>query len=190
MSEGLLNVAESVLVVVDLQPTFMTGIVERERVLARSKFLISCATLLGVPILATTQNATRMGGVDPSLVEALAPAEPLIDKMAFSCAGSEHFLQRLELTDRTQVLICGIESHICVCQTAVDLLGLEYEVFLAADAISARSQDAHDIAMRRVSDGGGWITHSESCVYEWMRSADHPNFRDVLGFVKAAAGSP
>lgn len=188
MSAGLLDVSESVLVVVDLQPTFMTGIVERERVLARSKFLISCAALLCVPILATTQNATRMGGMDPSLVDVLASAEPFIDKMAFSCAGSEHFLRRLERTDRTQVVVCGIESHICVCQTAVDLFALEYEVFLAADAISARSQDAHEIAMRRVSDNGGWITHSESCVYEWMRSADHPQFREVLGLVKATSG--
>ncbi|MBX7136175.1 MAG: isochorismatase family protein [Fimbriimonadaceae bacterium] len=187
MSDGLLELTESVLVVIDLQPSFMTGVVDRERVLARSKFLIASASALGVPIIATTQYATRMGGVDPSLVEVLAPAEPFIDKMSFSCAGSDHFLRSLERTDRTQVVLCGIESHICVCQTAIDLLGLEYEVYLAADAISARTQEAHDIAMRRISDSAGWITHSESCVYEWMRTAEHPQFRQVLGLVKEAS---
>jgi nicotinamidase-related amidase len=86
------------------------------------------------------------------------------------------------------VVLVGIESHICVTQTAVDLLGSEYDVFLAEDAISARSSGMHTVAMQRLRDIGAVITHTESVVYEAMGGADHGAFRDVLGLVKRFAG--
>lgn len=172
---------DSVLVVVDLQPTFLTPIYEAERVLARSKFLCQAARLLGVPILATEQYPERMGGTEPSLLEHL---DSIFGKKAFSCLGSEEFNAALAAVERSQVVLCGIETHICINQTAHDLLTEEFEVFLATDAISARTAEMHKTGVRRMRDEGVVASHSESIVYEWMESADHPAFRDVLKLVK------
>jgi nicotinamidase-related amidase len=177
---------DSVLVVVDMQPTFLAPIFERDRVKARTKFLIHVAKILDIPILATEQYPERMGGTDPELT-ALLDHAPL-PKLAFSCMGCEPFSAMLGAQDRPQVVICGIETHICVNQTAHDLLDDDYEVLLAADACSARSSAMHDNGLQRLRDEGAAIAHSESIVYEWMQSADHPEFRAILKLVKDFAG--
>jgi len=177
---------DAVIVVIDEQPTFLAAIHEAERVVHRTQFLLEAAKLLGIPVLATEQYPERMGGTH----EAIAPlvSQPIVPKMAFSAAGAEAFVAQLEATQRNQVVLVGIESHICVTQTAVDLLGAEYDVFMAEDAISARSAGMHAVAMQRLRDIGAVITHTESVVYEAMGGADHAAFRDVLGLVKRFAG--
>jgi nicotinamidase-related amidase len=186
LNDILLNSDETILVIIDVQPTFMKAIWQSERVLRRTSFLLAMANLMEVPVLATTQYADRMGSVDEVIARQLGDAV-MVDKMAFSCASSDRFLAQLERTARTQVLLCGIETHICVTQTALELLGLEYDVYLALDAISARDQDAHEAVVRRMSDAGVFIAHSESAAYEWMRTAEHPKFREALELVKSAA---
>lgn len=189
MSDLLVSAEESLLVVIDLQPSFMLGVHDSDAVIDRARFLIEAANLLGVPVIATTQYATRMGGIDERLSTALESAHPVIDKMAFSCAGSEAFVKRLEKTDRVQAVVCGIETHICVCQTVLDLMALDYDVYVVGDAVTSRSEHACRLAIRRMSDAGAFITHSESCVYEWMRTAEHPRFRDILALVKSVPAS-
>lgn len=180
----LLELDRSVLVVVDVQPSFLGGIVESERVVARCAFLIECARTLGVPILATEQVPERMGGTHPELV-ALMPDVVPIGKQAFGCVGCAHFDAQLAATGRDQVVLCGIETHICVTQTAL-ALAPSHRAFLAVDAASARSVLAHELGVRRIGTHGE-LTHSESVVYEWMRTAAHPRFRDVLPIVKRYA---
>lgn len=172
---------DSVLVVVDIQPMFLNPIFQADRVLERSKFLCQAAKLLDVPILATEQYPERMGGTHPEILEHL---DSVFGKKAFSCLGSEKFNNALAALERSQVILCGIETHICVNQTAHDLLDVEAEVILATDAISARSEQMHEIGIRRMRDEGVVAAHSESIVYEWMESADHPAFKDVLKLVK------
>lgn len=181
---ALVSSKSSVLVVVDLQPTFLRPIGDAESVVQRTRFLAECARILGVPIVSTVQNAERMGGTHPALIKVLG--EP-IDKMSFSCCGSEHFLSRLRAFERNQIVLAGIETHICVNQTTHDLLSQGMGVFLASDAISARPEGAHQIGMMRMQNAGAIITHSESIVYEWMQSADNPQFREILKLVKEYA---
>ncbi len=175
---------DSVLAVIDFQPSFMKAIPGVESALARAIFLVRAAALLEVPILVTEQYATRMGGSHPDLLAALPAGTKTFDKMAFSAFGSEEFLAELEATNRPQVILVGMETHICVNQTAHDLIESGYEVLLAADAISGRGQDAHDSAMRRMVQAGAVEAHTESIVYEWMETAEHPQFKAVLGLVK------
>jgi len=174
----------SVLLVIDMQPAFMGGIVEADRVSRRAEFLAACAQLMEIPVFATEQNRERMGGsaawVAPCLTE-----EPH-DKMQFS-AFVPLVQAAIEATNRTQVMLVGIESHICVTQTALDLIEDGYYVHIAEDAVSARSQRAHEIAMRRLEKAGCEITHTESVVYEWMQTASAPEFRAVLAKVKQCA---
>ena len=178
------TVSESVLIVIDLQPSFLKAIHESERILRRAESICRAAKILQVPVLATVQNPERMGGLD----ERIAPfvLDPEEGKMAFSCAGCQPFLNRLESMDRSQVILVGIETHICVSQTAHHLLDAGHEVAVCADAVSAWTPDRHAIGLERVRMAGAAIVHTESMVYEWMGGADHPRFREVLALVKAS----
>ncbi|MBX3097109.1 MAG: isochorismatase family protein [Fimbriimonadaceae bacterium] len=180
------NREDALVLVVDIQPAFMGGIVDADRVRARAEFLARAAKTLEIPVFATEQYRERMGPSDAWVAECVTiPAE---DKMVFSANGSDVIRKAMQATGRNQVVIVGIESHICVSQTAMDLLEDDYEVMVASDAVSARTQLAHDIAMRRLADEGVVETHTESVVYEWLHTADCPEFKAVLPLVKQFAG--
>ncbi|HRI43128.1 MAG TPA: isochorismatase family protein [Fimbriimonadaceae bacterium] len=185
MNDQTANSSESVVLAIDLQPSFLAAIPNADEVLRRSAFLLDVARFLEVPVLATTQVAPRMGGLDREIGARLG-AKDILDKQSFSCAGNEEFLKRLERSNQVQIVVCGIETHICVCQTTLDLLASEFDVFVVADAVSARSREAHEIGLRRMSDSGAFITHSESVAYEWLEASDHPRFREVLELVKSS----
>jgi len=185
VSLGRSKCDESALVIVDLQPSFLVPIVGGQTVVETTRFLAQCASLLGVPILATEQYPERMGGTDPELAQLLGAAP--MPKMGFSAFGASSFADALAGTGSRQAVLCGIETPICVTQTTLDLLSMGWEVFLVADALGARSEFAHRTALERLTSAGAVLTQAESVVYEWMGSADHPNFRDVLPLVKARA---
>jgi nicotinamidase-related amidase len=172
------------LIVVDLQPSFLKAIHESERVLARSEFLARAAHLLEVPALATVQNPDRMGGLDERFLPLLS--RPVESKMAFSCMGCAPFVEALEALGRKQAVLVGIETHICITQTALHLLDKGFQVVVCPDAASSRTLDRHEIGLHRLRDAGVALAHSESVAYEWMGGANHPKFRQALELVKAA----
>lgn len=186
MKPGLAQIDESVVVVVDLQPSFMTGILDSDRVLHRSKFLLKCANMLGVPSIGTEQSPERMGGLEPE-IESLLRMKP-IAKRSFSCCSEDAFPNALGGLKKDQAILIGIETNICVSQTAHHLLDQGYQVFLAEDAAAARSSRAHETALRRLRHAGVIVTDTEAIVYEWMNTSSHEKFRDVLEFVKEYAG--
>lgn len=165
----------------------MGGIWEAERVLARSSFLLQAANLLEVPVLATEQNPGRMGGTDPRVLSHLKSTA--LPKMSFSCCGSGDFMAQLSALGRRQAILVGIETHICVSQTAVDLLNGGFEVMVCPDAVSARTVEMHKLGMERMRDSGTLPIHTEAVAYEWMGSSEDARFRDMLALVKAGAGS-
>lgn len=187
MASATLQADASVIAVVDIQPSFLAGIHEADRVLGRSEFLIKAGRLLGVPAFATEQYPSRMGGTHERLTPLLQDSPAPMAKMAFSCAGCTEFLDVLEATQRRQVVLVGIETHICVSQTAHDLLQRGFEVIVCADAVGARTLDRHQIGLARIRDAGAVIAHTESMAYEWMATAERPEFRDVLKLVKESA---
>jgi nicotinamidase-related amidase len=136
----ILQADRSILVVVDMQEPFLRHIFERERVLQNCRLLIQAANILKVPVVATLQYAQKMGGVVPEIAEVLPQGCEPIDKMCFSCYGSEPFRAALMASERTQVVVCGVESHICVMQTALDALGAGFQVQVPEDAVSSRSR--------------------------------------------------
>ena len=179
----LASLEDSVVVAVDLQPTFLKAIHDAERVLLRSSFLIDCANCLGVPVIATEQNAERMGGSDPRL----DLRGVVVNKMEFGCWANHDFRSAVLLSVRRQVFIVGVETHICVAQTALEMLEAGFDVSVALDAVSARMECQNKVAVKRLRDAGVTITHSESVVYEWMRTATHPPFKEILKLVKERA---
>ncbi|MCH7905752.1 MAG: isochorismatase family protein [Armatimonadetes bacterium] len=178
----LAKLENSILVVVDMQPKFLDGIHHRDKIVERVKFIIETARLLEVPVIATEQNPDRMGKTDESIA-ALIDKQAL-GKMTFSCWDFEPFSSALDGFDRHQVVMVGIETHICISQTAHHLLANGFEPVVCTDAVSARAKDRHRIGVKRLRDAGVTIAHTESIAYEWMGSADHHKFRDVLKLVK------
>lgn len=181
----LLGCDTSVLVVVDMQEPFLNAIHGREPLTANVLLLVRAARILGVPVIATVQYAARMGGIVAPVAEAIGgEPEDALDKMCFSCGGSEAFASALSATGRTQVVLCGVETHICVSQTAHDLLHAGYPVHVAADAVSSRTLEKHKLGMERIRDAGIKPCAAEAAVYEWLREAGSPEFKEILKLVK------
>lgn len=178
----ILRREDTLLVVVDMQEPFLRGVHDRERLTDNVLLLLQAASVLGVPLLLTTQYASRMGGVIPSVSE-LLPVRPL-DKICFSCAGLPEFAEALRGAGRRQILLCGVETHICVSQTALDLAADGYQVHVAADAVSARTLEKHKLGMERLRDSGILPCAAEAAVYEMLREAGTPEFKAILPLVK------
>ena len=181
----LAKLENSILVVVDMQPSFLDGIHHREQITDRVKFIVETARLLEVPVIATEQNSDRMGKTEESIAALLD--KNALGKMSFSCCGIEQFTSAIDGFHRNQVVLVGIETHICVNQTAHHLLENGYEPIVCTDAVSARTIDRHRVGVKRLRDAGVTIAHTESIAYEWTGTADHPKVRDVLKLVKQYA---
>jgi nicotinamidase-related amidase len=178
---------QAVLVVVDMQEPFLNVMHERERLVANVRLLVRTAVTLNIPVLPTTQYAERMGGVSPAVTDHnrdFAVARP-IDKLCFSCAGVNGFLEHIADSGRRQILLCGVETHICVSQTALDLTHQGYQVHVAADAVSSRTLEKHKLGMERMRDSGVLPCAAEAAVYELLREAGTPAFKSLLPFIKS-----
>ncbi len=176
-----------VLVVVDMQEPFLNVMYERERLTANVRLLVKTAVQMDIPIVPTTQYAERMGGVAAEITQPFRDfsASRAVDKMCFSCAGADGFLEGLASLGRRQVLLCGVETHICVSQTALDLTQQGYQVHVAADAVSSRTVEKHKLGMERMRDSGVLPCAAEAAVYELLREAGTPEFKAILPFVKS-----
>ena len=182
----ILRPEDTALVVIDMQEPFLNVMHERERLVANVRLLVQSAMAVRVPVVLTTQNSARLGGVAAEIAGAFPKPAALapIDKMAFSCAGAKGFLDGLEALGRRQILLCGVETHICVSQTALDLVHFGYQVHVAADAVSARTLEKHKLGMERMRDCGILPCAAEAAVYEWLREAGTPAFKAILPLVK------
>lgn len=178
-----LDPQQSVLVVVDVQTALVPHLHEGEKLVDRIAFLTQVARLLEIPVLTTEQNPSRMGSTVPEL----GLTDDVFSKMSFSAGGCKAFMDRLERSGRTQVVMLGVETHICVGLTVNDLLARRFAVAVCPDGVGARSQDRHKLGMERIRDAGGIPIHTEAVAYEWLGSAEHPKFREALAIVKAHA---
>ncbi len=181
----ILDRSQAVLVVIDMQEPFLNVMYERGRLIANVRLLVATAVRLNIPIVPTTQYAERMGGVAGELLQSLRSALPPADKLCFSCVGADGFSESLAALERRQVLLCGVETHICVSQTALDLTQQGYQVHVAADAVSSRTLEKHKLGMERMRDSGVLPCAAEAAVYELLREAGTPEFKVILPLVKS-----
>jgi nicotinamidase-related amidase len=182
MPRAIIRPDDSILVLIDVQTNFLEAIHEADRVVNRSLFLAQTARLLEVPIIATEQNPDRLGVIDPNFFSLLS--QPPIRKLSFACTGEPLFIQALNQTKRSQVILVGVETHICVGLTANQLLEDGFEVIVCPDAVSSRTIERHKLGMERIRDAGAVPAHTESVAYDWLGSAEHPKFREALSIVK------
>lgn len=171
------------LVIIDIQGKLSQIVHESERVLYNSRIMIEGCRLLGIPIVWLEQLPEKLGATHPSIADVLTGLSP-IAKSCFSAYANASFVEQLESNNRKQVVLIGIETHICVYQTAVDLLRNGYEVFVIADAVSSRTVDNKAIGIEMIRHEGAKILSTEAVLFALMRTAEHPKFRDIAKLVK------
>jgi len=174
------------LVIVDIQEKLLPPIFEKERLVRNSQLLIRLAKILNIPILATTQYAKGLGNTVPEIVS-LLPESQAIDKLEFSCFGSDAFCSQMKRLpgNRNTVLLCGMESHICVTQTALGALREGYLVHVASDAVSSRTEWNWKIGLERMRAAGAIISSTEMMMYELLRRSGVAAFKELLPYLKA-----
>ena len=200
----LLDASESQLVLVDYQERLMPAIFEGPAVLANALRLAQVAQLMEVPVWGTEQNPSRLGGNDAAL---RALCQNTLAKMHFSAAeeglgewlrppakpqqgGNARSLPKhlqkpaLQAPERGTIVIAGCEAHVCLMQTALDLIEDEFEVWVVTDACSSRTERNRDAAFDRLAGAGAELVTTEMVAFEWLGSCEHPAFKDVLGLIK------
>jgi nicotinamidase-related amidase len=180
-----LRPAECTLLVIDVQEKLLPAIAEGPRLLVNVAFLMDAAPLLGVPAVATEQYPKGLGKTARAIAERLPAAPP--EKLAFSCCAVPDLVRRLRGDGRSVAVLCGIETHVCVLQTALDLLGAGVGVAIAADAVASRFAVDHDLALRRAERAGALVTTAETVVFEWVGTAAAPQFKAVSSLVQQRA---
>jgi nicotinamidase-related amidase len=185
MARRPLEVEQCALIVVDLQEKLLPPIWEKERLVRNVQLLIRLAGILKIPALVTTQYAKGLGNTVPEIAS-LLPGNPPIDKLMFSCFGSDVFTTLLKRLpgQRTTVLLCGMETHICVMQTALGALREGYLVHVASDAVSSRTELNWRIGLDRMRAAGAILSSTEMMIYELLRSSGAPAFRELLPYLK------
>jgi nicotinamidase-related amidase len=173
------------LVVVDIQEKLLPPIFHKEQLIRNSTLLIRAAGVLKIPAILSTQYAKGLGKTVPE-VACLLPETEAIDKDRFSCFGSEVFCTLLKRLpgNRNTLLLCGMESHICVMQTALAALREGYLVHVASDAVSSRTEWNWKIGLERMRAAGAVISSTEMMIYELMRSSSSPAFKQMLPHLK------
>jgi nicotinamidase-related amidase len=183
---SFLAVAEhSQLVIIDIQARLAAAMAEpeRARVIRNTSLLARAAGLLSVPVIATEQYPRGLGPTDPVVAAALPERTPLLDKTCFACSGEETFRLALLAAERPQAVLAGMEAHVCVLQTALQLQE-EYQVFVVEDAVCSRDPAHHRNAMERLRFAGVTVTNTESVLFEWLRDAAHAQFKAVSALIK------
>jgi nicotinamidase-related amidase len=173
------------LVVVDIQEKLLPPIFNKETLVKNSQLLIRLANILELPIMVTTQYTRGLGATVPDIASLLSDV-PSIDKLEFSCFGSGEFRSHLKAMpgNRNTVLLCGMEAHICVMQTALGALNEGYIVHVASDAIGSRAEWNWKIGMDRMQAAGAVISSTEMMMYELLRCSGTPAFKELLQYLK------
>jgi nicotinamidase-related amidase len=173
------------LIVIDIQEKLLPPIFRKEQLVRNAQLLIRLAAILNIPTLMSTQYSKGLGNTVPEIASMLPDVQPL-EKTAFSCFGSDAFCAALKRVpgSRNTVLLCGMETHICVAQTALAALREGYLVHVAADAVSSRTELNWEIGLQRMRAAGAVISSTEMMIYEALRSSGTSEFKDMLKYLK------
>jgi nicotinamidase-related amidase len=173
------------LIVVDIQEKLLPPIFQKEQMLRNSALLVRAAGVLKIPAIVSTQYAKGLGKTVPEIAS-LLPETEAIDKDRFSCFGSDVFCTLLKRLpgNRNTLLLCGMESHICVMQTALAALREGYLVHVASDAVSSRTEWNWKIGLERMRAAGAVLSSTEMTIYELMRSSSSPAFKEMLPYLR------
>lgn len=179
----MLRPQHAVLLVIDVQGNLAERMHEKDVLFQNLKIAIRAAQILDIPIICTEQAPEKLGPTNPQLAQLLGQLKP-IPKKTFSCYKTEQFRAELKRLRRKNVIVCGIESHVCVYQTVADLLAAKYRVHVIVDAVSSRILQNKWVGLERMKALGAQLTSCEMLATELIQSADHPQFKEILTLIK------
>ena len=185
-SPELMNREDSALLVVDAQEKLLEVVPGGKRIVWNIRRLLDAAAALGVPIAATEQYPDRLSPTVPELKERIGTAP---DKLCFSACVCGEIFERWKSDNRYRVLVCGIETHVCILQTALDLVAAGFETYVAVDAVGARNAVDHETALRRMESAGVILTTTETAMFEWCRTSEAPEFKTISALAKEKSPS-
>jgi nicotinamidase-related amidase len=180
----LLNAAHASLLIVDVQSRLLPAMIEPDRVLARTQILLRAAELLQIPVTVSEQYPKGLGNTVPELKISSAT---FFEKLSFSCwrdaAMKAHFI-KLHESNRPLVIVTGIEAHVCVLQSCIDLYNAGFGVFVVADAVSSRQSSSADLALQRLREAGIQVVNTEMVVFELLEKAGTADFKALSALIK------
>ena len=179
----MLEIEKCCLVVVDIQGKLAQLMHVKEILFKNVRILIKAAKILDIPVIWCQQAPEALGQTIGSIAELLTDEQP-INKTSFSCYGDNQFKSRLDDLGPNQTILCGIETHVCVYQTALDLLKQNKEVTIIADAVSSRTLDNKNTALKRLTAEGAKISTVEMALFELLKTAEHPKFKEIAKLIK------
>ncbi len=182
---NILCAEHSVLIVVDIQTRLVGAMPDAEAklMLTNTLALLEASALMAVPVLVTEQYPKGLGATDASLLNKLPLTTQMFEKTGFSCCLAEGFSEALAQFGRKQVILVGMETHVCILQSAFELQKLGYQVYVLEDAVSSRKIDHKFYALQRLQQQGITLINYESVLFEWLRDANHPNFKAISGLL-------
>jgi nicotinamidase-related amidase len=184
MSITILEKERAVLVIVDVQEAFRRVISDFSPVVGKVCTAIQGGAILGMPIIVTEQYPKGLGHTVEEISLVLPDRTQRFEKSAFGILGDDMTTEHLASLKRKQVVICGLETHVCVSQSCLQLLDAGYEVFLLEDAVASRFESDKATAINRLRSAGVLITTVEAILFEGMRDSKHPNFKEIQGLIK------
>ena len=178
-----IKLPDCIFIVIDVQEKLLPHMLNTQKLIRNFKILLEGFQIMGVPIISTQQYPTGLGITIPEINEKLD--SPAIDKITFSCCDENKFMVNLQHTGKKTVILSGIETHICVQQTAIDLSSEGYQTVIVADCVSSRQSIDHNIAIQRMRSEGSTITTCESILFELCRSAQASYFKNLSLLIKS-----
>lgn len=180
----MFDIAKSVLLIIDVQGRLAAMVHNQDRILNNIYALIKAAQILDIPIIHTEQVPEKIGSTIESVAYLLKDHPRPITKKSFSCCGSAAFQQRLKALKRKQLIVAGIETHVCVYQTVQDLLAAKYQVQVVCDGVSSRVQENTERSLARMQSLGAGLTTAEMIIMELVRTSEHKKFKEILQLIK------
>ena len=183
----LMNRDDTALVVIDLQEKLVPAIEDQEKMLSNVRRLIQGAKILGLPVFISEQYPKGLGATVETITSLIAELEldaPVFEKTMFSCRECEPMIKQLGALEIKNLLCVGIESHICVAQSALDFLSMGFNVLVAVDAVGSRNQTDCEVGLNRLSLNGIEMTTTEAALFEWCETASSPEFKQISALVK------
>lgn len=174
---------DTALLIIDVQGKLAQVVYESEAVERNISKLVRAAKILDVPVLYTEQYPKGLGHTVETLQKLLTDEEPF-EKIAFSCCEEDGFMEKLRGLNRNNVLVTGMETHVCVYQTSAELIDYGYNVHLVADAVSSRTEENREIGIRCIEKAGGWLKSTEMVIFELLRIAQGDEFKAISKIVK------
>ncbi|NOZ55124.1 MAG: isochorismatase family protein [Gammaproteobacteria bacterium] len=180
----LCSAPNSHLVVIDVQTRLTNAMLDAASLVNHCSILLRSATTLNITTTITEQYPKGLGTTDTLLQQVFPAGITAIEKTCFSCCGARQFTQRLAETGKKQIILTGIEAHVCVLQTAMDLIQQGQQVFVVADAVDSRTANNKNIALSRMQQAGAIITNTESVLFEWLKDAKHEHFKTLSALIR------